>query len=144
MADAHSGDRTLHPRLVLQRSSPGQTFLFQLVGIEDGETALQGDMTQVQGTVPTGVLEGESFEDDMMDRVFFGAADDDQPFDTVVLFGGAQQETAVAALSADDGLGPWMLKLQMALRFLEGDIGGYRIEYHDWRQGKASERVHWE
>ena len=94
---------------------------------------------QVQGTVPTGVLEGESFEDDMMDRVFFGAADDDQPFDAVVQFGGAQQETAVAALPADDGLGPWMLKLQTALRFLEGDIGAVAFDGHrlDTEDGDA-------
>ena len=75
-------------------------------------------MAFMQWAVPAGVLEGETFQNDIA-----GSVIDDQLLNAVALFGGAKQERRVALLAADNGLGPWVLKFQTAFRFHEGDNG---------------------
>ena len=119
IAHADGTDGTLHPGLVLQSAVPRKPFLLlQLVGVDEREPALQGDVTLAERTVPAGVLERQALEVDET-----GAVDDDELLNALALFGGAEQETAATALAIDDRLWPGMLELQSAFGLLESDDG---------------------
>ena len=126
IAYGDSAYRSLYPRLVFKSFVPGQTgILLQFIGVDERKTALQRHMALMQRPVPASVLEGETLETDIT-----GAVDDDESFDAIALLGGSQQETAVAAFAADDGLRPGMFEFQPALGFKEGDDSLVALPLH--------------
>ena len=62
------------------------------------------------------MLESDVLKGEKAHRVLFRTADGEETLYAVALFRGAQKETAVAFLAADDRLWPGVLKLQTALR----------------------------
>ena len=128
MGIAH-GDSThgaFYPCLVFQPFVPRQPWVFlQLVGINEWHAALQGDVTFVQRTVPACLVESDSFETHVVRSI-----NDNQLLNAVALFGGAQQERRVTLFASDDGLWPWMFKLQATLGLHERNNGFIAIDLH--------------